>query len=105
MPTTETMHITTSESNPAPEPIASWYHFLGFLLIMAGTAAMGFRAQHAANASPAGASSTDLASHSQAISLYLVAGFMDWALLYYCWVGVHKRGGGLPSFPASARRK
>ena len=94
-PATETMNIVDSNSNPAPEPIASWGHFIGFLLIMAGTAALGFQAQRAAGASPAGASAGDLASHSKAISVYLVAGIMDWALLYYCWVGVHKRRGNL----------
>jgi membrane protease YdiL (CAAX protease family) len=27
--------------------------------------------------------------------MYLVAILMDWALLYYCWAGVHRRGGNL----------
>lgn len=43
---------------------------------------------------PAG-SANQLASHSQAVQLYLVAILMDWALLYYCWMGVHRAGGGL----------
>lgn len=34
-----------------------------------------------------------LGSHSQAIPIYLVAIAMDWALLYYCWAGVHHSGG------------
>ena len=97
MSLTETMNIVepNSHASPAPEPIASWGHFIGFLLIMAGTAALGFRAQSAAGASTAGASAGDLASHSKAISVYLVAGLMDWALLYYCWAGVRKHGGNL----------
>lgn len=74
------------------KPIASWAHFAGFLLIMAGTAALGFHAQHAASGA---AASGQLAEHGKAISVYLVAGLMDWALLYYCWVGVHRRGGNL----------
>ena len=82
-----------SASTPAtPKPIAAWWHLVGFLLIMAGTAFMGFRAQHANNGA---AGAGQLAQHGQAISIYLVAGLMDWALLYYCWVGVHKRGGTL----------
>ena len=53
---------------------------------------MGFLAQTApSGAQPAG----QLASHSQAIPVYLVAIFMDWALLYYCWGGVRHRGGTL----------
>ena len=75
-----------------PKQIASWGHLLGFLLIMAGTAAFGYRAQHAeAGAASAG----QLASHGKAIYVYLVAGLMDWALLYYCWAGVHRHGGSL----------
>jgi membrane protease YdiL (CAAX protease family) len=74
------------------KPIAAWGHLVGFLLIMAGTAYMGFRAQHA---STGAAGAGQLAEHGQAISVYLVAGLMDWALLYYCWVGVHRRGGTL----------
>ena len=73
--------------------IASWRHFIGFLLILAGVAAMGFLAQHAPARS--GAAAGDLGKHSQAIPIYLVAIFMDWALLYYCWVGVHRRGGNV----------
>jgi uncharacterized protein len=71
-------------------PVAAWWHLAGFLLIMAGTAFMGFRAQHASTSAPG-----QLAQHGQAISIYLVAGTMDWALLYYCWVGVHRWGGTL----------
>jgi membrane protease YdiL (CAAX protease family) len=59
---------------------------------MAGTAALGFRAQGAATE---GAAAGQLASHGKAIYVYLVAGLMDWALLYYCWAGVHHHGGNL----------
>jgi len=82
------------KSNAVPasgnlKPVAAWGHLVGFLLIMAGTAYMGFRAQHASTGTTGAG---QLAEHGQAISLYLVAGLMDWALLYYCWVGVHRRG-------------
>jgi membrane protease YdiL (CAAX protease family) len=87
--------VTTKGTTPAtgnPKQIAAWGHLIGFLLIMAGTAFMGFRAQ---NASQGPAPAGQLAQHGQAISLYLIAGLMDWALLYYCWIGVHRRGGTL----------
>jgi membrane protease YdiL (CAAX protease family) len=74
-------------------PIAAVAHFIGFLLIGVGIAALGFMAQRAPSGSDAG--SGELASHGQALPIYLVAICMDWALLYYCWVGVHRRGGSL----------
>ncbi|MGA2834081.1 MAG: CPBP family intramembrane glutamic endopeptidase [Terracidiphilus sp.] len=67
-------------------------HLVGFLLIGVGVVVMGFLAQHA----PAGggsAAGSQLASHSKSIPIYLTAIFMDWALLYYCFAGVHHRGG------------
>jgi membrane protease YdiL (CAAX protease family) len=91
MPANETVARETPEVNGKPNRIASWKHFLGFLLFMAGTAALGFQAQQAG--SGASASASQLADHSKAISIYLVAGLMDWALLYYCWAGVHRFGG------------
>jgi membrane protease YdiL (CAAX protease family) len=74
-----------------PEQVASWAHLAGFLLIGAGVVALGFLAQHAP--SGGGAAPGQLASHSKAIPIYLTAIFMDWALLYYCFGGVHHRGG------------
>lgn len=75
-----------------PEPIASWLHLAGLLVIGAAIAGLGLLAQrgHAG-----GATGGQLASHSQAIPIYLTAIVMDWALFYYCWVGVHRRGGSL----------
>lgn len=90
--------IATTPASPTtgkPKPIASWGHLAGFLLIMAGTAAMGFLAQHAAAAHEDAASAGQLAGHSKAISIYIVAGLMDWALFYYCWFGVRRSGGNL----------
>ena len=66
-------------------PIASWIHFAGFLAIMAAICALGFYAQLAASGSSA-AGAGQLASHGYAIQIYLTALFMDWALLYFCWV-------------------
>jgi membrane protease YdiL (CAAX protease family) len=77
-----------------PAKIASWLHFAGFLLIGTIVAALGFLAQHASTGG-GGAPAGQLGSHSQAIPVYLIASFMDCALLYYCWVGVYRLGGGL----------
>jgi membrane protease YdiL (CAAX protease family) len=74
-----------------PEPVASWAHLAGFLLIGAGVVALGFLAQHAP--SGGGAAPGQLASHIKSIPIYLTAIFMDWMLLYYCFGGVHHRGG------------
>ncbi|MGD0736346.1 MAG: type II CAAX endopeptidase family protein [Terracidiphilus sp.] len=91
-------HNELAAANPpafkTSENIASWGHLAGFLAIIAGTVVLGFAAQHAGSGSGA-ASSGQLASHGSAIPIYLVAAFMDWALLYYCWVGVHRAGGNL----------
>lgn len=76
---------------PPGAPIAAPAHFIGFLLIGAGLATLGLMAQRAPSAG--GAASGQLASHGQALQFYLVAIVMDWALLYYCWAGVHRRGG------------
>ncbi len=75
-----------------PEPIASWLHLAGLLVIGAAVTGLGLLAQRG----PAGgAAGGQLASHSQAIPIYLTAIVMDWALFYYCWAGVHRRGGSL----------
>ena len=92
MPAPNLTPATPADLQARPAPIASWKHFTGFLLISAGIVALGALAQHAST--PA-ASSGQLAHHSQAIQIYLAAIFMDSALLYYCWVGVHHRGGSL----------
>ena len=79
----------------APEKVASWGWLVGFLAIGAGVVLMGFMAQHAPAPSGASATPDQLASHSKAIPIYLSLLAMDWALLYYCWAGVHRYGGNL----------
>ena len=76
--------------------IASWGHLAGFLLFGATMMGLGLVAQHALTV--AGASPDQLGRHSQAINIYLGAILVDWALLYYCWIGVHRRGGNLETF-------
>jgi membrane protease YdiL (CAAX protease family) len=85
---------TTPKQQTQPQ-IASWRHLVGFLLITVGVLALGLLAQHAPAGGGTGASGGQLGPHSQAIHVYLVAILMDWALLYYCWIGVHHRGGNL----------
>lgn len=74
------------------EPLASVRHFIGLLLIGVGLVAFGFYAQHGnAGATPSG----QLASHAIAIQIYCIGIVLDWALFWYCWAGVHRRGGNL----------
>lgn len=91
------LNETTGMSNEtkAAAQIASWGWLIGFFLIGAGVVVMGFLAQHAGSANSGRAAAGQLASHSQAIPIYLGAIFMDWALLYYCWAGAHRFGGSL----------
>lgn len=86
---------TNPEVRQRPPQIASWKHLVGFLLIGAGIVALGFLAQHARSGGGTGTSTGQLGRHSQAIHIYLIAILMDWGLLYYCWAGVHRRGGNL----------
>ena len=87
--------IVTMNPQPGqrPEQIASWGWLVGFLLIGAGTVLLGFLAQH--SPAPVNSTPSQLASHGQAIQIYLTVAAMDWALLYYCWAGVHRFGGGI----------
>lgn len=89
----------TTSSVIRPSPIASKFHLIGLLLILLGTAAAGFLAQHHAGTSTAPAG--QLADHSKAIQIYPVAIIMDWALFYYCYAGVRRRGGTLASLSAA----
>jgi membrane protease YdiL (CAAX protease family) len=95
MQANETLAKQVPETREGPNQIASWGHLAGFLAIMAGMVGMGFYAQHAGGGNSAGAASGQFAGHGKSIQIYLVAAFMDGALLYYCWVGVHRRGGNL----------
>jgi membrane protease YdiL (CAAX protease family) len=94
MQASEVLTVENPRQNTPPQ-IASWGHFIGFLLIAAGMVALGMLAQHARTGDAAGASGSQLARHSHAIQVYLAAILMDWLLLYYCWAGVHHRGGDL----------
>lgn len=82
-------------TNPATAKVASWGWLVGFLVIGAGVVVMGYLAQNAPISGGSAAASGQLASHTQAIPIYLTLIGMDWALLYYCWAGVHRFGGTL----------
>jgi len=83
-------HMQTGAGKPAQ--IASWGHLTGYLLITGAITAWGFHIQKAGlGNAPAG----ELIDHSQVIKNYILAILADCALLYYCWVGVHWRGGSL----------
>jgi hypothetical protein len=95
MQANEVLAPMNPEVRQRPPQIASWKHLVGFLLIGAGLVALGLLAQHAPTGGSAGTSTGQIGRHSQAIHIYLVAILMDWGLLYYCWAGVHRRGGNL----------
>jgi uncharacterized protein len=100
MPASDGVVTENSQLRQRPGQIASWRHLAGFLGIMAGMTVLGFLAQHGGGQNAGAAGSGQLASHGKAIQIYLTAGLMDWALFYYCWVGVHRRGGNLETLSA-----
>jgi membrane protease YdiL (CAAX protease family) len=95
MQSNEPLTTTNLQAEKKPPPIASLKHLIGFLLIGVGLVVLGLLAQHAPTGGGGGASAGQLGRHSQAIHIYLFAILGDWALLYYCWAGVHGRGGNL----------
>jgi membrane protease YdiL (CAAX protease family) len=95
MQSNELLTATNLRADKKPPPIASLNHLIGFLLIGVGLVVLGLLAQHAPTSGGAGTSTGQLGRHNQAIPIYLVAILTDWALLYYCWAGVHRRGGNL----------
>jgi membrane protease YdiL (CAAX protease family) len=85
--------LGTAPGGAKAAQIASWRHLGGFFLIIAVLVALGFYSQAAK--SPPGGGTGDLAKHGAAIGIYLTAIVMDIAFFYYCWAGVHHRGGKL----------
>jgi CAAX protease family protein len=91
--TNELIAEGNSDPSKRPQLVASRRWFAGFMLITAGMIVLGILAQRAPV--PGSAPSGQMASHQQAIPIYLTAIFMDWALLSYCWAGVHRRGASI----------
>jgi membrane protease YdiL (CAAX protease family) len=80
------------ESSGKPPQIASWGHLAGYLAIISGIALWGF---HTQKVGLGNAPSGEIVEHSQVMKNYFISILADWALLYYCWVGVHKHGGNM----------
>lgn len=79
-----------------PKPIAAWWHLAGYFAIIAYITIAGLHAQKAGIGGTSGAApSEQLGTHAQAYRFYLTSIVMDWMFFYYCWVGVHWRGGNL----------
>jgi len=82
----------SQESAGKPGQIASWGHLAGYLAIIAGIILWGFHTQKAGlGSAPAG----QIVEHSHVVKNYILIMLADWALVYYCWVGVHWHGGNL----------
>jgi uncharacterized protein len=91
MPTNELGAAGAAEDRSRPVQIASWIHLAGFVLISVCVAASGALLQQSGGSAADG----QLASHTIVIHVYLVTIFMEWALFYYCWAGVHRQGSSL----------
>ena len=90
----EVLATTDSDVRPRPRQIASWGRLVGLLLVVAGYSAYGLFVPHIATVG-GGLVRGQLASHSQANSIFLTLTLLNWALLRYCWVAVHRYGGNL----------
>ena len=69
-------------------PIASYWHTLGFVLISIVPVVYGMAMQKAAAGTPAIEPATP-----ERLKFYLISIGGDWLLFYFCWVGVHWKGG------------
>ena len=70
------------------EPVASYWHSLGFLGIVAAVVIMGYAAQHR---QVAGGGLTE--SHANVIPIYVSVTVMNWLLVLFAWRGIRRRGG------------
>jgi uncharacterized protein len=87
-----------------PAPIGTKFHLVGLVLILFAVAAAGFFAQQQAAVPASTAPPVQLVEHGEAIQFYLVALVLDWALFFYCYVGVRRAGGTLASLSAGRWR-
>jgi membrane protease YdiL (CAAX protease family) len=69
-------------------PIASYWHTLVFILLIASFVLFGVAVQRQTGPQI-------LPAHPGVIRLYLTSIVSNWLLLYFCWVGVHWKGGSL----------
>src|SRR5208337_1980163 len=85
----------TPDANPTPLPvsrtlIAPAWHTIVFIAIFVGISVVGGFFQHAVNQHPQAA-----APSGGAVQRYLSVLVMEWLLVLYVRMGVHKRGGRL----------
>jgi membrane protease YdiL (CAAX protease family) len=86
---------TAANAAPARQKqLASWWHFAGYLAIMAILTRAGFISQRMAS-SASSATPGQLMDHSQAIRSYFISIGANLGLTYYIWAGVHWHGGTL----------
>jgi hypothetical protein len=90
----EAVETTNPAVRPRPKQIASWGSLVGLLLIVAGYSAYGLFVPHIPTVG-GGLVRGQPESHSQLNSLFLTLTLLNWALLRYCWVAVHRYGGNL----------
>ena len=74
------------------QPVASYWHSLGFLGIVAAVLAMGYAAQHR---QVAGGGLVE--THAHVLPIYLSVTFMNWMLVFFVWKGVRRSGGTFSS--------
>src|ERR1700741_4607403 len=72
--------IATTEH---PRRVAPLWHSAIFLLIVAGSIAFGYAAQHRASEGPGLAT-----AHTGVLKIYAIAAASDWLLFWFCWWGV-----------------
>jgi uncharacterized protein len=75
------------EAEPKHEPVASYWHSLGFLGIVAGVTVAGLAAQHRP-----GTGGGLVATHARVIPMYVSATVLNWLLVGFVWRGIRKRG-------------
>ena len=73
-----------------PRLLASPLHTAAVIAIVLATAAAGALLQRRAPAGPG-----IVAEHRGAVGIYLTAAALDWALLYFTWIGPHRAGRSL----------
>ncbi len=79
-------------SGQKQEPVASYWHSLGFLGIVAGVMTAGFVAQH-----HPGTGGGLVESHAHVIPIYTSVTVMNWLLVLFVWRGIRGRGGSFGS--------
>jgi uncharacterized protein len=75
--------------------LASWWHFAGYLAILAILIRAGFISQRMASSAASAGNPGQLVDHSQAIRSYFISIAANLLITYYVWAGVHWHGGTL----------